>query len=148
MGLRKPPNPTVVEADSVKLLPTHLLTRVEIAGEAAEVSLRNRPNPKETEDVIDSKGVIELLRLPEPFLPPAVLSAAHFFPVVNGKVPVLTEVTEHVRRRPGSELLDKDLPVGPNVHAVLVHKYREVSLESHAEIVRRDGDALHLLLQP
>jgi len=96
-------------------------------------SVRNRPDPEETENMVDPVGVVILGALRQPLLPPAVAVGAEIVPVVYRKAPVLSRRIRAVRRISRPEVVAEKLGVGPGIARILVHHYRDVALERDAE---------------
>src|SRR5436190_21392599 len=71
----------------------------EIAQNAFHGVRRNTPDPEESQDVINAKGVEVAAHLFETLLPPGEAVILHSRPVISGKPPILSLFRKRIGRR-------------------------------------------------
>ncbi len=90
------------------------------------------PNAEEAQDVVYAVCIEVFGHFAEACFPPCKSVTVHFFPVVGGESPVLTQNGEVVRRRTGLAVHIEQACIGPCVHACARYADRNVALDGHA----------------
>ena len=79
--------------------------------------------------MVNPESVIVTGRPVETFFPPGVSVFLHPFPVIEGEAPVLAGIGVHIRRSSRRIGKIEQLPVHPDIGAVLVHQYGQITFQ-------------------
>ena len=97
----------------------------------ARFSIGDRPNPKETENMVDSVDVVKMGCIAKTSAPPIIVLAFDHIPVEDRQPPSLPLRTVGIGRRTGRVSKIKGVRISPDIGAVGADQNGDISLEKN-----------------